>query len=140
MGQTLLLHLWKVLPSFDINKCSFGAFAWINFRDRTIQQIKFCKTKKRDSILISFEDEIAEGLTIEDTISSEEDVFRNVSENLESNSYRSLLNKEAEYFFIKELSIKQIAKKMHRSELYISNKIKSNIRKIKNCMEESYAK
>lgn len=131
MKQTLLLKLWQALPRFDISKSKFITFGIFVCQTEIKNQIRKSCTQKRNGTNVSIEEEIAEGLTIGDTLSDNSDLWEDTYNKEILDKIVKNLNKETYLYIVEGKKKTEIASMFNLSKQCVSVKIKNNLKRIK---------
>jgi len=134
MRQSLLMKMWILLPCYDKLKGKFSTFMIIVCKHEICKQIQKYKTKKRAGSVISINHEIADGLTIEDTLFEEYDICEEIDNQEQVKTIVSMLNRVAYAHFIDGMTLDEIGRALGRTRSWVSIKIQKNLNRIKAIM------
>lgn len=131
MRQSLLMKMWIALPCFDSQKSKFSSFMIVVCKNEICAQIRKCKMKKRAGSVVSMNEEIADGLTIEDTLFEEIDICEEIDRLEQVKTIISMLNKEAYAYFVDGMTMDEIGRVLGKTRSWISMKIQRNINRVR---------
>ena len=134
--QELLLRVLKALPLYDESKGSFSTYIMACCHNHVLQKIRILNSPKHNGIVVSLNEEIYEGITLEENLANPTNIANEFLLDKTIRNIKKMLIPESYKFYINGFSQTEIAKQLGVTKSEVNRRIRRNIRKIKKYIDQ----